>query len=237
MRKLSLILLTFMLILTSCHDKKTQKTDLTTNNLDSIAQVNRATEFLDLFKTVNPNGLHIYPPTWDKNGKLNKMPFEGVIIDAKKYPYMDDSNIFTTIEACKQGLYNIYAVGKFEISDKFLGLIFRERSQYDESLIQLTIWDKKSRKIVGNLELADSFGDAGWYFDKESWINNYQYNSQLEILSRKKEFVPKENFTSKKDMDSITTDTFKISAFRNSKFITRLISSQDTTKYKLRNWK
>ena len=232
-----LLFLTIILLLVSCNSRKNNKTDLKTIDSDSVLQIDKSKEFLSLFKTIDPNGLHIYPPSWDKNGILIKFPFEGKAIDVFKSPYVDNKKLFINIQACKEGKSNIYAIGKFDININYYGLIIRQYSQYDESLIQLYLWDKKQNKIINGLDLADSFGDAGWIFDVESWITKYRYNNVLEIVSRRKDFIPKADFKSNEDMDSITTDTLWISRLSNSKFITRLENKKDTIKYKLKNWK
>jgi len=233
-----ILILILIVTFTSCTDQKSLKPDSITMKFDSsqIKQLDTSTEFLNLFKNIKPQGLHIYPPNWDENGKIIKTPYEGVIIDVHKFQYTDNSDIFVNIEACRKGDCNIYALGKFDINDNYIGLLFRQWSQYSESLIQLMLWDKKEKKIISGLDLADSFGDAGWYFDLESWIKNFQYNGQLEIISRQKDFIPKEEFTSIEDSDSIITDTLRISYLSNSKFITKLYNQPDKTKYKLKNW-
>lgn len=231
------VFLIVIVLLTSCGDKRNQNAKSLTLKPDSVMQVDNATDFLNLFNDIDPEGLHIYPISWDKNGQIIKTPFEGVAIDVQKYSYTDDKKLFINIEACKKGLGNIYAIGKFDINDNYYGLVMRQYSQYEESLIQLMLWDKKHNIIINGLDLADSFGDAGWYFDFESWIKDYQFNGILEIVSRRKDYIPKENFTSKVEMDSITTDTLKISRLSNSKFITRIGNQQDTIKFKLKNWK
>jgi len=236
MRNLLTFIVTILLTLTACNNKKSQESQPLTVKTDNVKLVDKTTEFLDLFKTVNPKGLHIYPPTWDKNGNLIKTPFEGTPINVDKFSYVDNHEIFLNIQACKEGNSRIYAIGKFEIDNKYWGLLIRQYSQYDESLVQLLLWDKKENKIIKGIDLADSFGDAGWYFDLESWIENFQYNSRLEIVSRRKDYIPKADFTSTEDMDSITTDTLKISRLDNGKFKTRLGNKQDTIKFKLKNW-
>ena len=228
-----LLLLTLLLLLVSCNNQQNKKTV----ESDSVMQIDKSIEFLSLFKTIDPIGLHIYPPSWNRNGDLIKFPFEGKAIDVFKFPYVDNEEIFINIQACKEGNSNIYAIGKFDLNINYYGLIIRQYSQYDESLIQLLLWDKKQKEIIKGLDLANSFGDEGWIFDVESWIKTYKYNSVLEIVSRRKDFIPKADFKSNEDMDSITTDTLWISRLSNSKFITRLENKKDTIKYKLKNWK
>ena len=232
MRNLLIFIVTILLTLTSCNNKKSQESQTLTAKTDSVKLVDKATEFLDIFKTVNPSGLHIYPPTWDKKGNLNKTPFEGTPINVDKFSYVDNEEIFLNLQACKEGNSYIYAVGKFEINNDYLGLIVRQQSQYDESLVQLLLWDKKQNKIVKGIDLADSFGDEGWYFDTESWIREYKTNSTLKIVTRRKDSEFDEEFKNKTYIDSLKTNVFT-----NGKFIETQNELSDTANFKLKEWK
>lgn len=233
MRKQSLIC-AILLILLSCTNKKREINNTSNNyqpeNKDSLIS-DKSTEFLGLFKDMKPEGLHIYPPSWDKNGHLNKTPFEGIIIDVHKYPYLNDNSLFLNIQACHKGLSHIFAIGKFEINTEYYGLIMRQYSQYDESLIQLFLWDKRQKKIVKGVDLADSYGDEGWYFDKESWIIGYKPNSILKIITRRKDSEVDEDSGNK-----IIADTIKTNNFSMNRFIETKSNIADTSKYKLKEW-
>ena len=238
MRNLLIFTVTTLLTLTACTNKKSEESQTLTAKKDSVKLVDNSTEFLGLFKTINPIGLHIYPPTWDSLGSINKTPFKGVHINVAKFPCIQNEEILINVEGYKKGIYNIYAICKFEINNTYLGLILRQYSQYDESLVELLLWNKKERMIETGIELADSFGDAGWYFDLESWITKFEYNKELEIVSRRKDFIPKDDdYSSDEYKNDITTDTLKISRLINSKFITKLENQKDTIKYILKNWK
>jgi len=80
MRKVSFFLLLIAFFATSCNAKRQHNLESTTTKLDNVASTEKTAEFLNLFKTIDPRGLHVYPPTWNKNGKLNSTPFEGVIM-------------------------------------------------------------------------------------------------------------------------------------------------------------
>lgn len=95
--------------MTSCFNKKEQQSSSTIKK-DNIVILDKSNEFLDLFPTINPNGLHIYPPSWDEKGNLNKTPFKGIPLDVKKYPYLDNEEIFLNIQACKEANSHIYAI-------------------------------------------------------------------------------------------------------------------------------
>lgn len=232
MRNFLIFIVTTLLTLTACNNKKSQESQPLTAKTDSIKLVDKATEFLDLFKTVNPNGLHIYPPTWDKKGNLNKTPFEGTPINVDKFSYVNNEEIFINLPAYKEGLSHIYAIGKFEINSEYWGLIVRQYSQYDESLVQLLLWDKKQNKILKGIDLADSFGDEGWFFDTESWISEYKTNSTLKIVTRRKDSEFDEDFKTRTFADSLKTNVFT-----NGRFVETQNDLSDTVNFKLKEWK
>jgi len=231
MRKVSFFLFLIAFFATSCNVKRQHNQESTTTKLDNVASTENTDEFLNLFKAIDPRGLHVYPPTWNKNGILNSTPFEGVIIDVHKYPYTDNKDIFINIRACKNGMSHIYAVAKFDIDTKYTGLIVRQHSQYDESLIQLLLWDKNHKKIVQGIELADSFGDEGWYFDMESWITEFKADSILKVVTRRKDSEFDEDFKNKTYKDSL-----KVNILKNGKFLETLSDLRDTINFKLKEW-
>ena len=232
MRIFLIFIATTLLTLTACNNKKSQESQPLTAKTDSIKLVDKATEFLDLFKTINPNGLHIYPPTWDKKGNLNKTPFEGTPINVDKFSYVNNEEIFINLLAYKEGLSHIYAIGKFEINSEYWGLIVRQYSQYDESLVQLLLWDKKQNKILKGIDLADSFGDEGWFFDTESWIREYKTNLTLKIVTRRKDSEFDEDFKNR-----TFTDSLKTNVFTNGRFVETQNDLSDSVNFKLKEWK
>ena len=232
MRIFLIFIATTLLTLTACNNKKSQESQPLTAKTDSIKLVDKATEFLDLFKTINPNGLHIYPPTWDKKGNLNKTPFEGTPINVDKFSYVNNEEIFINLPAYKEGLSHIYAIGKFEINSEYWGLIVRQYSQYDESLVQLLLWDKKQNKILKGIDLADSFGDEGWFFDTESWIREYKTNLTLKIVTRRKDSEFDEDFKNR-----TFTDSLKTNVFTNGRFVETQNDLSDSVNFKLKEWK
>ena len=223
-----------IIICVSCNNNNNSGSFVRTKN-DSIQHsknpIENAIEFLKLFKDIEPLGIHFYPMC-DSDGKITKTPFEGITIDVNKFSYVNDSTIFLNIRACKKGESMIFAIGKFDLNDKYLGLITRQFSQYDESLIQLMLWNKMEKRITKGIDLAVSFGDEGWWFDKESWITEYAFNKKLSIVSRKKDFTPEDDNTK-----SSITDSMLVSHFDGSKFKTLNIKKSDTIHFKLKQWR
>ena len=229
----NLMTIIVLIILCSCNNLKDNKNAVIERSTDSLQTelIDNSNEFLNLFRNIEPKNLHVYTIERDEEGEIISSLFEGVSIDVRMYSYVNDENIFINIQACKEGYSNLFAIGKFDINDKYWGLIIRQRSQYDESLIQLMFWDKNQKKIVYAYDLADSFGDAGWYFDKESWIKEFEYNKKLIIINRQKDYIPDE------ETSTVTiTDSLKINHFNGSVFVTKDLNLKDTVYYKLIRW-
>ena len=229
------ILLVLIIILFSCANNSNNNKQENSIN-DSASKIDNSSEFLNLFKTINPQGLHIYTIVRDKNGNIIKSPFIGQKIDVNKFHYTDDSLIFINIRACRENTSNIFAVYKFDINQTFTGLITRQFSQYDETLIQLLLWDKNTKVVKPGIDLADAFGDEGWFFDKESWITKFSYNSDFSIVSRKKDFIGEDIDENNRKTPEIITDTLTTAVFHEGKFITSASGKLNKNDFILTNW-
>jgi len=212
MKKIAMIILT--LVLLSCTKKLTENQEKIINPNKRIEQkaqesLKRNTaEFLAEFKTIESTELHVYSRENDKNGNPNKTPFKGKIIDVNNYKLFDDKTLFEYLDLYKDGSYHLYAVAKFEINDNYTALIIRQYSEYDESLLQLVLWDKKEEKIKKGVDLSDSWGDADFRFTKESWIYRQNNNQEIKIITRKKEGHSTDEFNKEETTDSLKTYLF-----------------------------
>lgn len=65
---------------------------------------------------------------------------------------------------------SLFAIYKFAIDTNRLGLITRTPSDYVSSSIKLFIYDKKKDSLTSYVEIAESWGDAGDYMTKNSWL-------------------------------------------------------------------
>ncbi|MGV3540441.1 MAG: hypothetical protein ACO1OQ_11560 [Rufibacter sp.] len=203
-----------------------------TNTQVSEVDSTQSRTFLSLFKSISPKGYHAFSPEFSDGLKVLDRQFQGVPIDAKKFQGLLKEDAVPYLGSILQGYGGIFAIGKFDINKQYTGLVVRQHSQYSDTQIALLLWDKQRNQIGKGLELADMFGDAGWFFDRESWITEFVPNETLVIVTRTKDFEPNENFTS-----GTVTDSMSVSRFSGGKFITTNAPSQDTTKFKLKRWK
>jgi hypothetical protein len=65
---------------------------------------------------------------------------------------------------------SLFAIYKFAIDTNRLGLITRTPSEYVPSSVKLFILDKKKDNLSSYIELGETFGDAGDYMTKNSWL-------------------------------------------------------------------
>lgn len=212
MKKVTIIILT--LVLLSCTKKSTENQEKVINPYKRIEQKTQdspktnTAEFLAEFKTIESTELHIYSRGNDKNGDPNKTPFKGRIIDVNKYKLFDDKTLFEYLDLYKDGSYHLYAIGKFEINENYTALIIRQYSEYDESLLQLVLWDKKKEEIKNGVDLSDSWGDVDFRFIKESWIYRQSNEPKIKIIARKKEGQLTDEFEKEETTDSLKTYIF-----------------------------
>lgn len=204
-----LILMTFsglIFIMTSCTSNSNMQPSKTKTNLDLLA----------LFEDINGDNLHV----WAKSDKTNGDKFQGKQIDTIYFPlfgnYMDSYKQYYTdpkTNITKYSGYYLFASYKFTIDNSFTGLILRVPSQYEESAIDLWIYDIKNDKLIKSVELADGFGDENWYFNKESWIR--KTNDGLIIINRKIEHEINETTL----VDSIISDRFEFNKILSNKIV------------------
>ena len=161
-----------------------------------------------IFNTIEINKLHVYSRGNDIDGDPSKTPFKGKIIEVKKYKQIFDKSVFEYLNLYEEGSYHLYAVNKFEIDTNFTALLTRQFSEYDESLLQLYLWNKKKNKIENGIDLSDSWGDEGYRFLKESWIFKAENNQQIKVITRKKEGIVSEKFNKEVITDSLISFAF-----------------------------
>lgn len=208
---------------------------------ETSASVDSAEIFLALFSDMNSKDMHVYTPCDTTNGKM----FDGKQIDSSFYHFFSFNKLFkkimnniiesnrTSQAEYHNNHYNIFSCFKFPISEENTGLLVRWPSQYSETAIYLFVWDNKNKRIIEQKELADAFGDEGWYFVQDAWIKDLNKDDHLDIITRIKDY----------DLD--LDDTTKVATVTDSLFV-YLAKEQtflktkfpvDTNLYKILDWK
>ncbi|OQP47284.1 hypothetical protein A4H97_07210 [Niastella yeongjuensis] len=64
----------------------------------------------------------------------------------------------------------LFAIYKFMLDSARMGLLARTPSEYEPSSIKLFLWDKRKDSLTSYMELGETWGDAGDYLYKKSWL-------------------------------------------------------------------
>lgn len=221
-----LTILTTLVFLVACTTQNSTEDKTSPVLVPQEKDGDNSEQFLDLFEEIKPESLHIYTLDGLKNGDK----FKGKVIDQRFYKLLtfDDRFKFSLVDTT----LHIYSCFRFKLSDTKTGLILRRPSQYnEESAIDLLIWDNSLKKVVGMNDLADSFGDEGWHFVQDAWLQDLNNDTKIDIVTRYRDIDY--------DLDDSTKVTQKDSLFAwlnmDIKF-KKTAFKFDTTKYKLHNW-
>jgi hypothetical protein len=153
--ELSLLLLSIATLCASCSPGR--------RNFEPAAQTKA---FLALFKPFPADTLTVMfeEDNRDKQGTIGGR-FGGIQLDTLFLPMIDTAlNPRISIGS------HFFACYRFPLSDTTCGLILRAPSLYEESSIQLSVFDVKHAKCLHTIELADLLGDGGATFQKFSLI-------------------------------------------------------------------
>jgi hypothetical protein len=220
----------------SCSSKSKNLAESTPSNDSSKTKLiqrdsKKEIEFLSKFKKISPNGLHIY---WSFDGEEqnSEHPFKGKPLDLRNFWEQLDKKYFINKDTTQSFRSSIYALGQFDLDSLRIALLTRQWSQYSESSIELMIWNKSCGCITSALQLADTFGDEGWYFDKESWIKEFDFGKNLQIISRQKDFYPEDIMSEKGTIsDSVWANYLSGNNFTSSQLV-----DVPKSELRLKNW-
>lgn len=125
--------------------------------------------------------MHIYSP----NPSLKTDKFQGRQIAASynRYLLFDKIHYLNTVDT----LDHLFSCFQFKMPDGKIGLIVRRPSQYTESAIDLFTWDIAQKRVVDVTNLADAFGDAGWYFVQDAWLKDVNNDKNPDFIIRRKD--------------------------------------------------
>lgn len=232
MKKL-LIILTIIGINYSCSTKSStnSKTELIRDSVDTRSisnQLDNSDIFLKLFPELNINDFHIYTPPYDSVKRIRK--FDGKRIDRSFYEFLLFKNYENPLEL--DTFYHYYACYKFKLTGNKTGLLIRRPSQYVESAIDLYTWDNSAKKVTDIINLTDAFGDEGWHFVQDAWIEDLNKDKFYDIVIRRKDFDRNlEDTTKIFRSDSTSVYLGNGNTFRISRIMV------DNNKYQLKHWK
>lgn len=207
------VLLTAVL---SCGEMETDKKENITAKSES-----KYTKLLSKFKSKSFDTLRVYSPE-ELDGEYRGVELDSA--DAVLFPKDIADQHFND-----PGLFAVY---QFPIDDNRLGLIARTPSMYVPSSLKLFFFDKAKDSITSYVELAETWGDAGDYMQKDSWLfkdNGKQIKSFVWLMEGHDNSVENENDTTTEewnnyyllDLSKGNADTIS----KNSEDLKRIFSS------------
>lgn len=107
----------------------------------------------------------------------NKYKFKGTQLDSA------DVSLFPNTLS-EQYFYDhgFFACFQFAIDSDRTALITRTPSTYEPTSIKLLIFDKQRDSITDFIELAETFGDAGDYAEKSSWLFKHESSKYKSLM-------------------------------------------------------
>jgi hypothetical protein len=119
--------------------------------------------FKDLFPqffNIAIDTLEVYSPTNDSS------VFKGHAIDSL------NAQLFPADMAQQHSTENpaLFAIYKFMIDSARMALLARTPSEFEPSSIKLFVFDRRKDSLTSYIELGETFGDAGDYMTKNSWL-------------------------------------------------------------------
>jgi hypothetical protein len=170
MKRQLLILTIIATVFASCKDNRKK------DSITDESGIDDSDKFLSLFSELKTSDIHVYTPFKGVSGNL----FEGREIDTIYYKYFSFEEYYIPQDKDSK-LYSCY---KLKLNDNKTGLIVRSPSQYSETAVNLLIWDNQSKSILYKQQLADSFGDEGWFFVQDAWLTDLNKDNYIDIVTR-----------------------------------------------------
>lgn len=154
MRKL--LYLTTLILIFSCNQTDTKQQQVNTPKESKFKTL------LTKYKDISFDTLQVF-----SSGELESDQYKF------KWIQLDSAEVSLFPKALSEQYYydhGFFACYKFSIDSIRTALISRTPSTYEPSSIKLLLFDKLRDSITDYIELAETFGDAGDFAEKTSWL-------------------------------------------------------------------
>lgn len=141
-----------LLLLLGCNSSPSQNAQ----SVESSKSAKTPADFLALFRNIETDSFFIESTYGSED--LSKFKFKGVELDSIFYSFFGDADL---IKWVKRGGGQLFACYRFPLSATVEGLILRTPSDYWESSIRIYLFDNQTGKTFRDLEVGESWGDAG----------------------------------------------------------------------------
>ena len=169
MKKLILILL-----LCSCSAKKAEKEV----SEEKVHEGN--TEFLNLFKEVSFDTLHIYSESTDNGG----MEIQGAEVPEKFLSYFPEE---VRLGATEWSVGPVSACYKFVYAPGLTALIANVPSEHGPTAYNIFLYSDKESKIIYSQRIAENSGDGDYGIAEDSWLLDLNNDRLIDMVTKQQE--------------------------------------------------
>ena len=163
-----LLYMTLVTLLLSCAQTETKQ------QLVETTKESKFKSLLTKYKDISVDTLNVYSA---EDLESNSYKFKGTQLDSA------DVSLFPKTLS-EQYFYDhgFFACYKFALDTIRTALITRTPSTYEPSSVKLLIFDKQKDSVTDFVELAETFGDAGDYAEKTSWLFKDERNKYINFM-------------------------------------------------------
>ncbi len=130
------------------------------------------------FRPMKNGPVHVYSPGMDLSGPMGGKPI------------LPRFAISVGLEVSAEPFESIeyFGVIKMQLGKDAFAYILREPGRYVPSVMGLYFYDTKSGVLKRQLELADEWGDAGYIYEKDSWLVDVDGDGYLDVVSKELQY-------------------------------------------------
>ncbi len=115
-----------------------------------------------------------------------------------------------SINSTELNHFPLHPIKQISLNEEIIGLITLRMGMYTLSKLDLFLYSLNTEKITYGLELCDNWGDVGISFQKTSWIQDFDNNGQLDILTKQTVFTPITEPYNQKEITGYLRDTLRL---------------------------
>jgi hypothetical protein len=130
------------------------------------------------FRSMKHGPVHVYSPGMDLSGPMGGKPILPSF--AKSMGLEVSVEPFESIE--------YFGVMKVQLGKDAFAYILREPGRYVPSVMGLYFYDNKTGVLKRQLELADEWGDAGYIYEKDSWLVDVDGDGYLDVVRKELQY-------------------------------------------------
>lgn len=177
----------------------------------AVKQVEKLSKYADLltrFKPLQFDTLHLY------SEYKEKYKYTGIALDSQSIRLLPEH----IANAHFNGGMGVFAIGRVELDSNRIGLIARTPGDYEETSIKILVLNKEKDTLVNELELGETWGDAGDIVTKDAWLfrtNDKKWKTFIWVVN-----LHDNNVDDSNDTTVVRTDEYYLVNLTNNRFDT-----------------